>query len=81
MRRATFPALLSSIALLLAACGGGGDTITNAQDNALDAIDDALVGNAASSAGDPALTAALHDQIMVDPALRSEEHTSEFQSH
>ncbi|MEH3037096.1 MAG: hypothetical protein PGN23_11520 [Sphingomonas adhaesiva] len=74
MRRLTFPALALpaltlSIALLLAACGASDPQATNAQDNALDALDAALVGNAAASEGDPALTAALHDQIMVDPAL------------
>ncbi|MEH3046706.1 hypothetical protein [Sphingomonas adhaesiva] len=69
MRRATIPALTSSLALLLAACGAANDATLNAQDNTLDAIDDALVGNTVASAGDPALTAALHDQIMVDPAL------------
>lgn len=69
MRRAPLRALIPSLALLVAACGGAGEPTGNAQASALDAIDDALVGNAASSAGDPALTAALHDQIMVDPAL------------
>ena len=47
--------------LALAACG----RTPEPQDN-LTALDAALVD---ANASDPALTAALHDQIMVDPAL------------
>ena len=57
--------LLLPFAATLAACGKGGDSAQT--DTA--AIDAALTGNVAASAGDPALTAALRDQIMVDPAL------------
>jgi hypothetical protein len=51
-------------ALLLAGCGAAPDSDDNA---AVAAIDQSLTGN--TPAGDPALMAALHDQIMVDPAL------------
>jgi hypothetical protein len=57
--------LLLSALLPLAACGGGsGDPAAGAPATA-----DAVTGNVAASAGDPALMAALHDQIMVDPML------------
>jgi hypothetical protein len=56
MRRLAFASIL-----LLAACGRSAQPGDN-----LAALDDALVG---ANANDPALTAALHDQIMVDPAL------------
>lgn len=69
MRRA--PALF-----LLSILGGCGQPAapTNDQQAAVAALDAELTagnvtGNMASSAGDPALTAALRDQIMVDPAL------------
>lgn len=52
---------LFTIALALAACGTGGD-----RSNELAALDEELIGNASE---DPALTAALEDQIMVDPDL------------
>lgn len=52
--------------LLLAACGGGASDPGAATATAADS---AITGNLAASAGDPALMAALHDQIMVDPAL------------
>lgn len=57
MSRASF--LLLPVALTLAACGGG-------EKAELDALD-ARLGNKADA--DPALTAALEDQIMVDPTL------------
>lgn len=50
-----------TIALALAACGTGSEG-----DNQLAALDEELIGNASE---DPALTAALEDQIMVDPDL------------
>lgn len=50
-------------ALVVAGCSRAPEESTTAS------VDTALIGNAASSAGDPALTAALRDQIMVDPAL------------
>lgn len=70
MRHAT--PILAAL-LLLAGCGGG-DAPANDQQAELAALDAELTGanvtgNIASSAGDPALTAALRDQIMVDPAL------------
>lgn len=68
MRRAILSTSIPALALLVAACGGDGSA-ANVQQPSIDSIDAALVGNAAASAGDPALTAALHDQIMVDPAL------------
>ena len=55
--------LLPSL-LLLAACGGGDPAVQGTA-----SADAAITGNVAASAGDPALMAALHDQIMVDPAL------------
>ena len=54
-------------ALALASCGG--DAPANDQQGAVAALDAQLTGNAQASAGDPALTAALRDQIMVDPQL------------
>ncbi len=50
----------TGLALSLAACGGGSDKA------ALDKLDGKLTGKGEA---DPALTAALEDQIMVDPAL------------
>jgi hypothetical protein len=58
MNRGTF--LLFASALALAGCGGGGDKA------ALDKIDGKL---STKGDADPALTAALEDQIMVDPSL------------
>ncbi|MEG3176256.1 hypothetical protein U1872_08455 [Sphingomonas sp. RB3P16] len=51
--------------LALVACG------KRADDRNLDTLDNELVdaGAGSSNASDPAMTAALHDQIMVDPAL------------
>lgn len=51
---------------LLAGCGGPGAPAASTQTDA------PVLGNIASSAGDPALTAALREQIMVDPALVQE---------
>lgn len=63
----TYFRILAMLALPLAlvACGKHGD------ERNLDALDNELVesGNANAAASDPALTSALHDQIMVDPAL------------
>lgn len=56
-----------ALALVLAGCGSsGGD---NEQ---LAALDQSLAGDAANADADPALTAALEDQIMVDPALSAQ---------
>lgn len=52
------------LSLSLAACGGGSDAARD-----LNALDAELADSNASTARDPALTSALHDQIMVDPAL------------
>ena len=61
-RRPLLPLLLS---LALIACGKNPDA-----PQTLDSLDRELTdANAASPAHDPALAAALHDQIMVDPAL------------
>lgn len=57
-------ALSAALSLSLASCGGSGNARTDTT-----AIDAALIGNTAAPAADPALTAALRDQIMVDPAL------------
>jgi hypothetical protein len=59
MRRTKF-LIVSAIALTLAACKN-----ERSEQASLDVLDNELVGNA----GDPALTAALEDQIMVDPSL------------
>lgn len=59
MRRTKF-LIATTIALSLAACGR-----SDSEQASLDVLDNELVGNA----GDPALTAALEDQIMVDPNL------------
>lgn len=61
--RAALPLLLASAML---GCGPA-EPRNDAQEVAT--LDAALTGNMQSSAGDPALTAALRDQIMVDPAL------------
>jgi len=59
--------VLAAITLSLAACGA------SSGDNSLDALDAELSdGNAQSNVRDPALTSALHDQIMVDPNLASQ---------
>ena len=60
--------LLIALPLALPACARDGDP-ANDQAAQVAAVDAALIGNTAASAGDPALTAALRDQIMVDPAL------------
>lgn len=59
MRRTSLMTV-AAMALTLAACGRKDD-----EQASLDVLDNELVGNAA----DPALTAALEDQIMVDPNL------------
>jgi len=61
VRRAVIGAV-SPILLGLAACGTGGG-------NATDNLDSSLVNGAQANEADPALTAALEDQIMVDPTL------------
>lgn len=57
-------ALPFAILLLLGGCGGA-----NAPDNGLDTLDAQLTQ---ANATDPAVTAALQDQIMVDPTLTSQ---------
>jgi hypothetical protein len=59
----TFGVITLPLALL--ACG------TAADDRNLDSLDNELVeaGSGVANASDPAMTSALHDQIMVDPAL------------
>jgi hypothetical protein len=61
MNRSTIRSVLSSVALALAlsACGGSADAD-------MEAVDGKLTGKADS---DPALTASLEDQILVDPSL------------
>ncbi|MDO7844666.1 hypothetical protein [Sphingomonas immobilis] len=56
--------VVAAIALSVAACGPRA-----AQDANLDSLDNELVDAGSGNAADPAMTAALHDQIMVDPAL------------
>jgi hypothetical protein len=63
-------ALLLS-ALLLAACSK-----QPASQQDLDSLDKELTGAASGNQSDPALTAALHDQIMVDPALTQSANTN-----
>jgi len=63
-------ALLLSV-LLLAACSK-----EPASQQDLDSLDRELTGSAAGNTRDPALTAALHDQIMVDPALTQSANTN-----
>jgi len=58
-------------ALLLAGCG---TQATTQQD--LDSLDRELAESGASHAHDPALLAALHDQIMIDPALTQSANTN-----
>lgn len=58
-RRAMLSATLLAAALAITACGQSGDA------NEIDAIDNQLMANDT----DPALTSALEDQILVDPAL------------
>ncbi len=58
-------------ALLLAACGK-----PPATEQDLDSLDRELTAGAAGNQRDPALTAALHDQIMVDPALTQSANTN-----
>ncbi len=54
--------------LALVACGSGKD-----EDRNLDSLDAELAdGNSTGNMRDPALMSALHDQIMVDPALASQ---------
>lgn len=69
--RLRFPAMLA-IALALAGCGRHAS-----DDRNLDALDNELVdaGAATGNARDPAMMAALHDQIMVDPALAQQSNT------
>ena len=63
-------AVLCASALALAACGGKGGT-------GADQLDNELIGGTADNQPDPALTSALEDQIMVDPALtqQSNDHS------
>jgi hypothetical protein len=59
MKRISITLLTSALAMSLAACGSSGKS-------ELDALDGKLTGKGDT---DPALTAALEDQIMVDPSL------------
>ena len=62
MKASIWPLLFAG---LLAGCGGSHD-----HDQRIATLDAELTGaNANSPANDPAVRAALHDQIMVDPAL------------
>lgn len=60
-------ALLASTLLLLAGCSA--EAPANDAQAAVAALDAELTANAMANAADPALTAALRDQIMVDPQL------------
>lgn len=60
MRRTVGFAIITGLSLTLAACGGGEDKVS------LNQLDSKLGGKGEV---DPALTAALEDQIMVDPSL------------
>jgi hypothetical protein len=65
MRRTALRGIvIAAIALSVSACGP-----RKAQDANLDSLDNELVDASGANAQDPAMTAALHDQIMVDPAL------------
>lgn len=55
---------LACLPLALAACGQ-----KKAADRNIDSLDAELTGNTQGNSRDPAMTAALQDQIMVDPAL------------
>lgn len=57
------------VAAALAVAGCGGDAPANEAQDAVAALDAELTDNALANAADPALTAALRDQIMVDPQL------------
>lgn len=67
MSRLTITAAPIILALALSGCGRGGEN-----EQALNAIDQSLAGDAADGQADPALTAALEDQIMVDPSLSAQ---------
>jgi hypothetical protein len=70
MIRLPFKGLAMILPVALAACGGG-----DPQRN-LDSLDAELTdGNASGNARDPAMMAALQDQIMVDPALAAQSNT------
>ena len=58
--------------LALLACGKRGD------DRNLDSLDNELVeaGSGSANGSDPAMTSALHDQIMVDPALAQQSNAN-----
>ncbi|NJR79654.1 hypothetical protein [Sphingomonas corticis] len=58
---------LAALLLLLAGCSA--DAPANDAQDAVAALDAELTANAMANAADPALTAALRDQIMVDPQL------------
>jgi hypothetical protein len=58
------PALGLPLALILASCGGA-----PSEEARLNQLDAELVDAAPNAAADPAVTAALREQIMVDPAL------------
>lgn len=65
--------LLAALPLALAACGGK----PPASQQDLDSLDRELTdANGAGMGKDPALTAALHDQIMVDPALAQQSNAN-----
>src|SRR3569623_2176812 len=56
--------LCFAVPFALAACGPKATPQSN-----IDSLDAELAGNATGNSGDPAVRAALQDQIMVDPAL------------
>ncbi|WP_267388317.1 hypothetical protein [Sphingomonas sp. GC_Shp_3] len=58
--------LIATLALALATAGCGA---RNTEQGNLDSLDNQLADAGSSNSRDPALMAALHDQIMVDPAL------------
>lgn len=72
LRGATLAGMALAAGLALSACGQRNDG-----DRDLDSLDNELVeaGSSAGNARDPAMTAALQDQIMVDPALAQQSNT------
>lgn len=65
MRRALACFATCALSLTLASCGDD-------RPSKLDTLDNELADGAAGNSGDPAVKAALHDQIMVDPDLAAQ---------